>query len=314
MNNTAWHYWCGAFNAEPDRYAQYLLISAHSLIKVSGVDPSTIYATTDNSLHDNKYTNAARKLGVNILKAPIYENYSKQIGIRRLLELKPDIDHLVQIDTDTWSLDPDLLAKVDHLQNVVNADWAGGNKTIQHVQNRDGRKWETNKQFSFCPEHLKTEKWEGYGDSWKVPTAEKYESFKDILKITFNADLDYLIEESKKLGSITGGFYTLRPKLLPDDFFDFFAFINFFFEDDEVGLAWALIHFGIDLEKIDPQNNRDLDGKPRPVRQFFQRPKTVLELEEMLKNDYKGIIHSPDKNEETLAYIKDWADKLLEKI
>ena len=147
-----------------------------------------------------------------------------------------------------------------------------------------------------------------------MPTAEKYESFKDILKITFEADLDYLIEESKKLGSITGGFYTLRPKLLPDDFFDFFAFINFFFEDDEVGLAWTLIHFGIDLEKIDPQNNRDLNNKPRPVRQIFMRWKTLSELEEALQNGFIGVVHSPDKNDETLAYIKDWADKLLEEI
>lgn len=292
-----WHYWCGTKN-HPDRYVKYLLISINSLIKVGQVDPKNIYVTIENSLLQSNYGNAIKNFGVNILEAPIYPNYSKQIGYYNLLCThwpQNDIDKLVQIDCDTIITDANILDKISKLNGCVNVDPSGHINLYDTIIRRDGQKQRGNSIFSISPLNPNPPH---SGDPIR------YACFKDLLSLVYGVDLDYLLEKSKSEMLPIGYCYVLSPKELPKEFFKFLAFMNFFFEDDEAGLSFARLIFDlkysdINFDHINRSNNKNIIFNSSTTNCF---------------NKYQGIIHFPNKDDLIDEEMTKRADGILEQI
>ena len=230
-----WHYWCGTKN-HPIRYVKYLLISINSLINVGNVNPKDIYVTIDKSLLKSNYGEAIKNFGANILEAPVYLNYSKQIGYYNLLNsCGNDVDKLVQIDCDTIITDENILDKISNLKGCVNLDISGHIGLYETIIRRDGQKQRGNSNFSISPLNPNTPH---SGDP------VRYACFKDLLSLVYDIDLDEFLEKSKQEMLPIGFCYVLSPKELPKEFFKFLAFLNFFFEGlgmSQFGRWWCRI-------------------------------------------------------------------------
>jgi len=274
----AWHYWCGTKN-HPIRYVKYLLISIDSLINIGNVNPKDIYVTIDNSLLKSNYGEAIENFGVNILEAPVYPNYSKQIGYYNLLNSRVnDIDKLVQIDCDTIVTDANILDKISNLQGCVNIDHSGHIDLYGTIIRRDGQKQRGNSNFSISPLNPNPPH---SGDP------VRYACFKDLLDLVYNIDLDELLEKSKSEMLPIGFCYVFSPKELPKEFFKFLAFLNFFFEDDEAALAFAKLHFNLKYSDMNSDHvNRNSDKNV-----IFNAENTNC------FNSLKGVVHFPNKDD-----------------
>jgi len=276
----AWHYWCDLDYDSKNglRYIRYCLISLNSLIIVGKVNPADIYITTKSKFLNNEYGNKILKMGVNILEAPCYLNYSKQISYYQLIQKHPDYDKIVQIDTDTMVTDEDIIQKIERLDKCININWAGSAMTYPLITNRDGQKHRNNN--SFCISPVKPE----HRNHAAKYERSKYESFKDLLKIQFDADLDTLVEKTKQQGKALGHLYVLIPNLLSADFWRFILLLNFFFQDDEVALRFAETQFNLNFGKLE-----QITHQANHIDDF---------------NKMKGIIHFPNKDDE----LNKWAE------
>lgn len=292
--NIVWHYWCGT-KSHVDRYVKYLLISVDSLINVGHIEPKDIYITIENSLLNSEYGQVIKKLGVNILEAPIYKNYSKQISYHRLIQYKPDIDKLIQIDCDTIITDSNILEKISNLSGCVNIDTSGSTGLYDTIINRDGQKQRGNSIFSISPLNPNPPH---SGDPIR------YECFKDFLSVVYNLNLDEILEKSKSMMLPIGFCYVLSPKELPKDFFRFLSFFNFFFEDDEAGLSFAKFYFCLDYQTL----NSDFTNRANYKNVTFQAQNTNC------FNKYKGIIHFPSKDDGIDEEMTKRADDILRNI
>jgi hypothetical protein len=267
-----WHYWCGTKN-HPIRYVKYLLISIDSLINVGNVSPKDIYVTIDNLLLTSNYGEAIKTFGVNILQAPVYPNYSKQIGYYNLLNIcENNIDKLVQIDCDTIITDANILDKISNLKGSVNIDPSGHINLYETILRRDGQKQRGNSNFSISPLNPNPPH---SGDPIR------YACFKDLLNLVDNINLDELLEKSKSEMLPIGFCYVFSPKELPKEFFKFLAFLNFFFEDDEVGLAFAKFHFNLKYSHLN-SDHANIIFSAENISCF---------------NRLKGIVHFPNKDD-----------------
>jgi len=282
----AWHYWCGIRDADRlgVRYIRYCLISVNSLISVGKVNPKDIYITIESKFLDNDYGRKILKTGVNILEAPSYLNYSKQISYYKLIQQHPEYDKIVQIDTDTMVTDESIIEKIEKLDKCININWAGSAMTYGLIKGRDGQKHKNNNTFCISP--LEPD----HPNHAARYERSKYESFKDLLKIQFDVDLDFLVEKTKEQGKVFGHLYVLIPKLLDDDFWKFILLINFFFEDDEVAFRFAETHFNLEF---------------RPLGRITSQAQSIDDFERM-----KGIIHFPNKDEE----LDQWAEEISQSI
>tara|TARA_Y100001938_G_scaffold150861_1_gene243919 strand:- start:5054 stop:5929 length:876 start_codon:yes stop_codon:yes gene_type:complete len=276
----AWHYWCDLdYNSENGfRYIRYCLISLNSLIIVGKVNPADIYITTKSKFLNNEYGNKILKMGVNILEAPCYLNYSKQISYYQLIQKHPDYDKIVQIDTDTILTDKDIIEKIEKLDKCININWAGSAMTYNLITNRDGQKHRNNNSFCISPVKPK------HPNHAAKYERSKYESFKDLLKIQFNADLDTLVEKTKQQGKALGHLYVLIPKLLSADFWRFMLLLNLFFQDDEVALRFAETHLNLRFGRLNNITHQAHDTDDFKLK--------------------KGIIHFPHKDED----LDEWAE------
>jgi len=275
--NIAWHYWCGTKN-HIDMYVKYLLISVDSLIRVGNVNPKDIYATIEKSLMNNDYFKAIKVSGINILHAPSYRNYSKQICYYNLLQKNKNIDKLVQIDCDTIITDNNILEKISSLKGCVNIDYSADLNVYKTIVHRDGQKQKGNSILSISPLNTNTPH-SGH--------PIKYACLKDLLLITYNVDLDYLLEKSKSEMLPIGFCYVFSPKELPEGFFGFLAFLNLFFEDDEVGISFAKFYFNLTYSNLNSDhtninNNRNIIFNSKKMSCF---------------NNFKGIVHFPNKDD-----------------
>lgn len=289
-----WHYWCGAKTPQKGiMYVKYLLISANSLIKTGNILPSDIYVTIEKDLLETDYGKAIKNFGVNILHTPEYKNYSKQICYTRLLDEYTDIDKLVQIDCDTLVTDPGIRDKISRLEGCINIDCAGGMSVYDLIVHRDGQRHEANNLFSLSPYK---------GEAKNTGDPSRFASFKDLVKMQYDIDLEQMLEESKNCGAPTGYIYVLSPKLLPEKFFEFMSFFNFFFEDDEVVITFAKIYFQIEFD-----NMKILAGDGKKTEGFRFSAKETSDFEK-----YKGVIHFPGKDKELDEYMTEWADRILE--
>ena len=282
----AWHYWCGIRDADKHgiRYIRYCLISLNSLISTGKVSPKDIYITIESKFLNNEYGNKILKTGVNILEAPCYLNYSKQISYYRLIQQHPEYNKIVQIDTDTMVTDELIIKKIEDLDKCININWAGSAMTHGLITNRDGQKHRNNNSFCISPAKPT------HPNHAAKYERSKYESFKDLLKIQFDADLDYLVEQTKQQGKTLGHLYVLIPKLLTADFWKFILLINFFFEDDEVAFRFAETQFNLTFGRL---------GK------ITQQAHHVDDFNKM-----KGIIHFPNKDNE----LDEWAESISKNI
>jgi hypothetical protein len=276
--NIAWHYWCGT-KSHPDRYVKYLLISLDSLINIGQINSKNIYITIEQKLLNSDYGNAIKNFGVNILEAPVYPNYSKQIGYYNLLNsCGNNIDKLVQIDCDTIITDKNILEKISNLKGCINIDTSGHINLYETIIHRDGQKQEGNSNFSISPLNPNPPH---SGDP------VRYACFKDLLALVYNIDLDELLEKSKSEMLPIGFCYVFSPKELPKEFFKFLAFLNFFFEDDEAGLVFAKFYFNLkysDLnsDHINRNNNQNIIFNASTTNCF---------------NRFNGIVHFPNKDD-----------------
>ena len=291
-----WHYWCGIKN-HPTRYVKYLLISINSLINVGNVNPKDIYVTIDNSLLKSNYGEIIKNFGVNILEAPTYPNYSKQIGYYNLLRSdtwRNDIDKLVQIDCDTIITDSNILDKISNLKGCVNIDPSGHLNLYETIIHRDGQKQRGNSTFSISPLNPNPPH---SGDPIR------YACFKDLLSLVYDIDLDYLLEKSKGEMLPIGFCYVLSPKDLPKEFFKFLAFLNFFFEDDEAALAFAKFYFGLKYSDMNSDHiNRNSDKNI-----IFNASTTDC------FNRLKGIVHFPNKDDLLDEEMTQRADDIIKR-
>jgi len=255
------------------------LISIDSLINIGNVNPKDIYVTIDNSLLKSNYGEAIENFGVNILEAPVYPNYSKQIGYYNLLNSRVnDIDKLVQIDCDTIVTDANILDKISNLQGCVNIDHSGHIDLYGTIIRRDGQKQRGNSNFSISPLNPNPPH---SGDP------VRYACFKDLLDLVYNIDLDELLEKSKSEMLPIGFCYVFSPKELPKEFFKFLAFLNFFFEDDEAALAFAKLHFNLKYSDMNSDHvNRNSDKNV-----IFNAENTNC------FNSLKGVVHFPNKDD-----------------
>lgn len=290
----AWHYWCGTKN-HPERYVKYLLISIESLVNVGNIKPKDIYVTIEDSLLNSKYGEAIKNFGVNILPSPVYKNYSKQIGYYKLIQNNPDIDKLVQIDCDTIITDPNILDKIIKLNGCVNIDLSGDINLHETINRRNGQRQRGNTLFSVSPHDINPPH---SGDP------ASYASFKDLLKIAYEVDLDQLLERSKQEMLPIGFCYVLSPQKLPKDFFSFLSFFNFFFEDDEMGLSFAKFYFNlkyadINSDHIDRNNEENIIFNAETIECF---------------NVLKGIVHFPNKDDLIDQEMTERANNILEKL
>jgi hypothetical protein len=287
-----WHYWCGTKN-HPIRYVKYLLISIDSLINIGNVSPKNIYVTIDDSLLKSNYGEAIKNFGVNILKSPVYPNYSKQIGYYNLLNSRGnDIDKLVQIDCDTIVTDANILGKISNLKGCVNIDTSGHINLYETIIRRDGQKQRGNLNFSISPLNPNPPH---SGDPIR------YACFKDLLSLVYNIDLDELLEKSKEEMLLIGYCYVFSPKELPREFFKFLAFLNFFFEDDEAGLAFAKLHFNLkysdmNSDNVNRNNEKNIIFNSSNINCF---------------NKLKGIVHFPSKDESIDEEMTQRANSIL---
>lgn len=289
--NIKWHYWCGTKNHE-NKYVKYLLISINSLINIGKVYPKDIYITIENKLLDSKYGQTIKNFGINIIPAPQYPNYSKQICYYKILQLNSDIDKLIQIDCDTIITDSNILEKICDLSGCLNIDTIPSLNVYETIQRRDGQKQKNNTIFSVG--------FENTNPPHSNNKIEKYYSFKDYLQIQYNINFDNWIEKSKNEELPTGFCYVLSPKKLPKDFFKFLASLNFFFEDDEMSLVFAKFYFNIEYNKL----NIDQINKHSEKNIRFQA-KLINDF-----NKYKGIIHFPPQDGE----IEEETTKIANKI
>jgi hypothetical protein len=292
--NTVWHYWCGT-KAHPERYVKYLLISVDSLINIGKVNPKSIYVTIEKQLLDSTYGQTVKKLEVNILPAPLYKNYSKQLAYYNLLKVNPDIDKLVQIDCDTIITDPNILDKIAKLNGCVNIDSSGHINLHHTISRRDGQKQRGNSLFSVSPHDINPP---------HSGNPASYASFKDLLKITYKVDLDQLLERSKQEMLPIGFCYVLSPKQLPTNFFSFLSFFNFFFEDDEMGLSFAKFYFSLEYADI----NSDHIDRNNEENVIFNAETTEC------FNRLKGIVHFPNKDDLIDQEMTERANSILEKL
>jgi hypothetical protein len=292
----AWHYWCGTKN-HPIRYVKYLLISIDSLINIGNVSPKNIYVTIDNLLLKSNYGEAIKNFGVNILEAPVYLNYSKQIGYYNLLRSDKrgnDIDKLVQIDCDTIITDPNILDKISNLEGCVNLDPSGHINLYETIIRRDGQKQRGNSTFSISPLNPNPPH---SGDPIR------YACFKDLLSLVYDIDLDELLEKSKQEMLPTGFCYVLSPKELPKEFFKFLSFFNFFFEDDEAGLSFAKFYFNLQYSDMNSDHiNRNSD------KNIIFNASTSNCF-----NNLKGVVHFPNKDEEIDEEMSQRANDIIER-
>ena len=274
----AWHYWCGT-KSHPDRYVKYLLISLDSLINIGQINPKNIYITIEQKLLNSDYGNAIQNFGINILEAPVYPNYSKQIGYYNLLSsCSQDIDKLVQIDCDTIITDASILDKISNLKGSVNIDPSGHINLYETIIRRDGQKQRGNSNFSISPLNPNPPH---SGDPIR------YACFKDLLNLVYNTNLDELLKKSKSEMLPIGFCYVLSPKELPKEFFKFLAFLNFFFEDDEAGLIFAKFYFNLQYSDM----NSDHINRNNDKNIIFNASTTDC------FNKLKGIIHFPNKDD-----------------
>jgi hypothetical protein len=291
--NIAWHYWC-VTKSHPDRYVKYLLISLDSLINIGQINPKDIYITIEQKLLNSDYGNAIKNFGVNILKAPVYPNYSKQIGYYNLLNsyVNNDIDKLVQIDCDTIITDSNILDKISSLEGCVNIDPSGHVNLYETIIRRDGQKQRGNLNFSISP--LNTNPPHS-GDPIR------YACFKDLLNLVYDVNLDELLEKSKSEMLPIGFCYVFSPKDLPKEFFKFLAFLNFFFEDDEAGLAFAKLYFKLKYSDM----NSDHVNRNSENNIIFNSKNTSC------FNKLKGIVHFPNKDNAIDEEMTQRADNIL---
>lgn len=277
----SWHYWCGIKN-HPIRYVKYLLISIDSLINVGNVNPKDVYVTIDNSLLKSNYGEIIKNFRVNILEAPTYPNYSKQIGYYNLLHSdtwRNDTDKLVQIDCDTIITDSNILDKISNLKGCVNIDPSGHLNLYETIIHRDGQKQKGNINFSISPLNKNPPH---SGDPIR------YSCFKDLLNLVYNVNLDELLEKSKGEMLPIGFCYVFSLKELPKEFFKFLSFFNFFFEDDEAGLAFAKFYFNLQYSDMNSDHvNRNSD------KNIIFNASTSNCF-----NNLKGVVHFPNKDEE----------------
>lgn len=290
--NIKWHYWCG-YRQKTDRYIKYLLVSVSSLVTIGKVRPEDIYITLDAAFADHSCTVALQKLGVNLLAAPVYANYSKQIAYHRLLQQVPDIDTLVQIDCDTLVTDERIIQKIAALQGCVHVDRSGDLTLYNIIQRRDGQKQRGNGLFSV-----------GNVDSNPPHSNNKpaqYVALKDYLQLLYGVNLDSWIEQSKNEKLPVGFLYVLKPKQLPTKFFDFLAQLNFFFEDDEMALIFAKFFFGLTFNSV----NSDAVNRANPVNVIFATS-SVADL-----NRYSGIVHFPPDTSELMVFVEQQIAKIL---
>jgi hypothetical protein len=290
----AWHYWCGT-KSHPIRYIKYLLISIGSLIDIGKVNPKDIYVTIDSSLLQSNYGNSIKNFGVNILEAPVYPNYSKQIGYYNLLNsCGNDIDKLVQIDCDTIITDPDILIKISNLNGCVNIDSSGHLNLYETIIHRDGQKQKGNSNFSISPLDPNPPH---SGDPIR------YSCFRDLLSLVYDIDLDNLLEKSKSEMLPIGYCYVLSPKDLPKEFFKFLSFFNFFFEDDEAGLAFAKFYFNLKYSDMNSDHiNRNSD------KNIIFNASTTDDF-----NRLKGIVHFPNKDDLLDEEMTQMADDIIKR-
>jgi len=289
-----WHYWCGTKN-HPIRYVKYLLISIDSLINVGNVNPKDIYVTIDNSLLKSNYGEAIKSFGTNILEAPVYLNYSKQIGYYNLLrsdEWQNDVDKLVQIDCDTIITDPNILDKISTLKGCLNLDVSGHINLYETIINRDGQKQRGNSNFSISPLNPNPPH---SGDPIR------YACFKDLLNLVYDVNLDELLEKSKLEMLPIGFCYVFSPKDLPREFFKFLAFLNFFFEDDEAGLAFAKLYFKLKYSDM----NSDHVNRSSDKNIIFNAENTSC------FHRLKGIVHFPNKDDSIDEEMTQRANEIL---
>ncbi len=273
--NIAWHYWCGSKNGVNDRFVKYLLISANSLVKVGGVDPSKIHVTMDWELMPGRYARAVRRLGVNLIEGPVHRQYSKQTGFVNLIERFPDIDKLVQIDCDTIVTRENIEENIKESDSCLNIDFSGDVILKDMILERNGQK-------------------HGYHPFGISPSDKHgYDAFKDLMRITFNADVDTWVDMSDSEYLLLGFLYILSPKRLPKDFFRFLHLMNLFFEDDEAGLSFARHHFKLQYDRISPLNLAQYAGE-------------ISDFDKL-----KGIVHFPSKDEEMHEYMTNKADEVL---
>ena len=285
-------------STDPLLNEQDLITFIDSLINIGNVKPKNIYVTIDDSLLKSSYGDVIKKFGVNILKAPDYSNYSKQIGYYNLLRSdgwQNDIDKLVQIDCDTIITDPDILIKISNLNGCVNIDSSGHLNLYETIIHRDGQKQKGNSNFSISPLDPNPPH---SGDPIR------YSCFRDLLSLVYDIDLDNLLEKSKSEMLPIGYCYVLSPKDLPKEFFKFLSFFNFFFEDDEAGLSFAKFYFNLqysdmNLDHVNRNNNKNIIFNASTIDCF---------------NKLKGIVHFPNKDDVIDEEMTLRADKIREKI
>lgn len=280
----AWHYWCGT-KSHPDRYIKYLLISLDSLIKKGKVDAKDIYVTIEPDLLQSVYGRALIKYKINLLEAPLYRNFSKQTGFCRLVQQHPDIEKIVQIDCDTIVTD-EINKKIEGLQGSLNIDPSGHLFAFDTLLRRDGQRHKGQTLFSLSPER-KTEQ----------------SAFKDLLKIAFpQANLDEWIERSKTEKLLVGCLYVMNVRALGPEFFELQKFLNLFFEDDEILLAFSRFCLGLTYDPINKNHvNRQDDAN------ILFNAKTTEDF-----NKFKGIIHFPSNDSGIYDEMTRKADLIVE--
>lgn len=292
--NIKWHYWCGTKN-HPERYIKYLLISVDSLINIGKIKPEDIYVTIEEDLLESLYGLYIKKLGINVLTAPAYRNYSKQISYHKLIKQFPNIDKLVQIDCDTLVTDRNILEKISDLTGCLNIDVIPDINMYDTIQRRDGQKQTNNTIFSIGTENI--------NPPHSNTNIQKYNAFKDYCCLIHNLDLESFIQYSKTELLPVGFAYVLSPKNLPFNFFEFLSSLNFFFEDDEMGLIMAKFMFNLKYEDL----NKNKINKYSDENIKFQA-KTTIDFEK-----YKGIVHFPTKDDLIDQETTERANRILGK-
>lgn len=287
--NIVWHYWCGAKPGVDDRYVRYLLLSVNSLIKIGGVDPQKIYITIDDRMLNSQYGLGVKKLGVNFQLAPPYRNFSKQYGFSKIVKDNPCIDRIVQIDCDTIVSKTKIEEEIALLDSCISINTSDDVNLYDIIVSRNGQPHSTNTIMGMSPK------------------CNNYSVFRDLMRITFNANTDAWLECTTREYIFHGHAYVINPQKLSWDFFRFLSLMNLFFEDDEAGLSFARFHFNLEYGKVNPLNVQK--GTFNDSRNLSFIAPNLEQFDKLC-----GIIHYPQKTDHVHNEMLRRAEEVLKTI